>query len=289
MPSDPLSATFAALADPTRRAILARLAAGEASVKELAEPFAMTLPAVTKHLKVLQRAGLITQGRRGPVAALPPRRQAASARSRIGSSSTAGSGTRVSTGWTTISRNSKNGRRRMTAANRESGAVAEPPRDRRRRPTESWSPPASSTRLARLVFRAWTDPGRIGRWWGPRGFTTTTYAMDVRPGRRLAVLHARPRRRRLSRTRSPTSRSPSPRGSSTSTAGTSTASRSTSEATVTFEDRRRQDPAHDADDLPDGRGARLRRREVRGRPGPGQTIDRLGEYAAERGRAGRKP
>jgi DNA-binding transcriptional ArsR family regulator len=64
MPSDPLSVCFAALADPTRRAILARLSAGEASVKELAEPFKMTLPAVTKHLKVLQRAGLITQGRR---------------------------------------------------------------------------------------------------------------------------------------------------------------------------------------------------------------------------------
>ena len=64
MSTDPLSLTFAALADPTRRAILARLASGEASVKELAEPFHMTLPAVTKHLKVLQRAGLITQGRR---------------------------------------------------------------------------------------------------------------------------------------------------------------------------------------------------------------------------------
>lgn len=64
MATDSLSTTLAALADPTRRAILARLAAGEASVKELAEPFAMTLPAVTKHLRVLQRAGLITQGRR---------------------------------------------------------------------------------------------------------------------------------------------------------------------------------------------------------------------------------
>jgi DNA-binding transcriptional ArsR family regulator len=63
MQSDSLSATFAALADPTRRAILARLASGEASVKELAEPFEMSPPAVTKHLKVLQRAGLITQGR----------------------------------------------------------------------------------------------------------------------------------------------------------------------------------------------------------------------------------
>jgi DNA-binding transcriptional ArsR family regulator len=64
MTTDPLSRTLAALADPTRRAILARLAAGEATVTELAEPFAMTLPAVTKHLKVLQRAGLVTQGRR---------------------------------------------------------------------------------------------------------------------------------------------------------------------------------------------------------------------------------
>ncbi|MDB5800080.1 MAG: ArsR family transcriptional regulator [Rhodocyclales bacterium] len=63
MSADRLSATFAALADPTRRAILARLASGETSVTELAAPFDMSLPAVTKHLKVLQRAGLITQGR----------------------------------------------------------------------------------------------------------------------------------------------------------------------------------------------------------------------------------
>ncbi|MGY4831463.1 ArsR/SmtB family transcription factor [Sphaerotilaceae bacterium SBD11-9] len=63
MNPDHLSATFAALADPTRRAILARLSSGEATVKDLAAPFDMTPPAVTKHLKVLQRAGLITQGR----------------------------------------------------------------------------------------------------------------------------------------------------------------------------------------------------------------------------------
>jgi DNA-binding transcriptional ArsR family regulator len=61
---DPLSATFGALADPTRRAILARLAGGETSVTELAAPFKMSLPAVSKHLKVLQRAGLIERGRR---------------------------------------------------------------------------------------------------------------------------------------------------------------------------------------------------------------------------------
>jgi DNA-binding transcriptional ArsR family regulator len=63
MTTDRLSATFAALADPTRRAILARLIGGEASVKELAEPFEMSLPAVSKHLKVLERAGLIVRGR----------------------------------------------------------------------------------------------------------------------------------------------------------------------------------------------------------------------------------
>jgi DNA-binding transcriptional ArsR family regulator len=61
---DELSVTFAALSDPTRRAILARLAQGEATVLELAEPFQLSLPAVSKHLKVLQRAGLISQGRR---------------------------------------------------------------------------------------------------------------------------------------------------------------------------------------------------------------------------------
>ena len=64
MSPDPLSATFAALADPTRRAILARLASGESSVTEIARPFEMSLPAVSKHLKVLERAGLVARGRR---------------------------------------------------------------------------------------------------------------------------------------------------------------------------------------------------------------------------------
>jgi len=63
MPPDHLSATFSALADPTRRAILARLASGDACVKELIEPFEISAPAITKHLKVLERAGLITRGR----------------------------------------------------------------------------------------------------------------------------------------------------------------------------------------------------------------------------------
>ena len=63
MAADRLSVKFAALADPTRRAILARLALGETAVTELAEPFAMGLPAISKHLKVLERAGLVTKGR----------------------------------------------------------------------------------------------------------------------------------------------------------------------------------------------------------------------------------
>jgi DNA-binding transcriptional ArsR family regulator len=63
MPADELSTVFAALADPTRRAILARLSAGEASVTDLAKPFAMTMPAISKHLKVLEKAGLIERGR----------------------------------------------------------------------------------------------------------------------------------------------------------------------------------------------------------------------------------
>jgi DNA-binding transcriptional ArsR family regulator len=63
MTPDRLSSTFAALADPTRRAILARLATGEASVTELAEPFEMSMPAISKHIKVLERAGLVARGR----------------------------------------------------------------------------------------------------------------------------------------------------------------------------------------------------------------------------------
>jgi len=63
MPADRLSSAFAALADPTRRAILARLALGEATVTELAEPFEMSLPAISKHLKVLEQAGMIAQSR----------------------------------------------------------------------------------------------------------------------------------------------------------------------------------------------------------------------------------
>ena len=99
---DRLDETFAALANSTRRAILARLAEGEASVNELAEPFELTLPAISKHIKVLEQAGLVVRGRRAQYrpCALDAAR---SKRSRPGPSSTARSGRPASTGWTSTS------------------------------------------------------------------------------------------------------------------------------------------------------------------------------------------
>ncbi len=81
--TDKLSITFAALSDPTRRAILGRLSRGEKSVSELAKPFEMTMPAITKHLKVLERAGLIGARPRSTVATLPIEGQAASRSGRL--------------------------------------------------------------------------------------------------------------------------------------------------------------------------------------------------------------
>ena len=72
MPADKLSLTFAALADPTRRSILTRLAEGEATVNELAEPFPVSLPAISRHLKVLERAGLIVRSREAQWRPSPP-------------------------------------------------------------------------------------------------------------------------------------------------------------------------------------------------------------------------
>ena len=98
--TDPLSATLSALADPTRRAILARLSQGEATVNELAEPFDMSLPSISRHLKVLEGAGLISRGRAGAMAAVQAGDRAAEAGRWLARRSIGSSGREASTGWT---------------------------------------------------------------------------------------------------------------------------------------------------------------------------------------------
>ena len=172
MPTDTLSTTFAALADPTRRAILARLTSGEASVTELAEPFEMSLPAVSKHLKVLERAGLIARGREAQWRPCRLRR----ARSRTptsGWNDIAVSGRRASIAWTNTWEKFKSGRRNR--------ATTRFKRRRRRMADASNAPTASTqqdlviTRIfdapRELVWKAWTEPEHMMRWWGPKGFT----------------------------------------------------------------------------------------------------------------------
>ena len=112
MPTDQLSATFAALADPTRRAILARLASGECSVTELAEPFEMSMPAVSKHLRVLERAGLIARRREAQWRPCRIEAAAAQGRRRLGGALPRTSGSSASIGSTRIYRNCKRRRRR---------------------------------------------------------------------------------------------------------------------------------------------------------------------------------
>ena len=99
MPSDQLSATFAALADPTRRAILARLLLSECSVGELAEPFEMSMPAVSKHLRVLERAGLIAQRREAQWRRCRIKGSSLERMSPSGPSATGKSGKNGSTDW----------------------------------------------------------------------------------------------------------------------------------------------------------------------------------------------
>ena len=116
MTTTELDTTFAALSDPTRRAILARLATGEATVTELAAPFAISLPAISKHLKVLERAGLIPRGRDAQRRPCRLRGGAARGGCRVARSATASSGRRASTDWTNTCRTYKKGRRKMVAS-----------------------------------------------------------------------------------------------------------------------------------------------------------------------------
>src|SRR4051794_35099184 len=137
MPTDQLDLTFAALADPTRRAILERLAAGEATVSELTEPFPVSVQAVSKHLKVLEGAGLITRGR---TAQLRPSGSTGRhcGRRRSGSTATGASGSAASSEWSVA-------------------CMAERPDIEM-----NWTFDAPRER----VWREWTDPEAFADWYG---------------------------------------------------------------------------------------------------------------------------
>jgi len=148
--SDPLSTTFAALADPTRRAILARLSSGEASVTELAFPFKMSMPAISKHLKVLEQAGLIARKReaqsRPCELAAQPLKEAA-----VGSATTACFGSNASTVSTHSYAKCKSRKRRRGRMS------ANPAAERELVLTRTFDAPSA------LVFDAWTDPKASGQ------------------------------------------------------------------------------------------------------------------------------
>ena len=174
--SEHLDATFSALADPTRRAILARLASGETSVSELAEPFEMSMPAISKHLKVLQRAGLIERGRE---AQWRPCRLAAGP-------------LKDASDWLDhyrrfweeafdrledYLRECRRGlaKRRRTKMAARSNAAAESV-DRELVITRVFDAPRE------LVWKAFTERERMAKWWGIKGFTTRILELDLRPG-----------------------------------------------------------------------------------------------------------
>jgi uncharacterized protein YndB with AHSA1/START domain/DNA-binding transcriptional ArsR family regulator len=174
MAVDRLSGTFAALADPTRRAILARLAGGEATVNQLAEPFPVSLQAISKDLKVLERAGLISRGRTAQWR--PARLQ--------------GRPLEEAAGW--LLRHGSSGKAASTA----STSTCESSRKDRPVPEPSGTPATTRREFTitrvfdaprRLVWTAWTEPEHIAPWWAPHGLTTplSTVSMDVRPGGRF--------------------------------------------------------------------------------------------------------
>ena len=172
--ADKLSMTFAALADPTRRAVLARLALGEASVAELARPFKMTVRAVSKHVSVLEKAGLVARAgtRSGGRAGSAWHRFA---RWTTGWSATAACGKAASTTSRRCSTRSSEGRS-MTLAN-----------DR----ADAWAAEFTLTRVLKapraLVYRIWTDPKYVALWWGIAGATNPVCELDVRPGGRWRI------------------------------------------------------------------------------------------------------
>ena len=176
MATDTLSITFSALADPTRRAILARLAKGAATVKELSAPFAMSGPAVSKHLRVLERAGLIARGReaqwrpcRLDAAPLEEVAEWAENYRRFWDASYE----RLDDYLNSSSRR----RRTMTTANRLGATTFATPSDTEIVVTRVVDAPRE------LVFDAWTKPEHIANWMlGPEGWTMPVCEIDLRPG-----------------------------------------------------------------------------------------------------------
>ena len=179
MTGDALSSTFAALADPTRRAILARLAAGETTVTALAEPFTMSLPGVSKHLKVLERAGLITRGRHAQWR--PCRLDAGPLREvdawldryrRFWTESF----DRLDDHLATVEEKDK-----FMSANEGAGNAATGKAEHELVITRVFDRPRA------VVFRAWTNPEQVTQWWGPHGFTNPVCQLDVRPGGAIRI------------------------------------------------------------------------------------------------------
>ena len=205
MAVDQLSATFSALADPTRRAILARLASGDCSVTELAEPFDMSMPAVSKHLRVLERAAWLREGAK-PSGAPAGLTRALSSTSPTGPIGTARSGNRASTVSIDYLQELKRRRRNMAVSSVANSDTfkASTPSDREVVLTRLFDAPR------RLVFDAMTKPEHVKRWWGCLGerHSVPVCEIDLRGGRRLAVRRPQSegRRhvlRRLSRDRGP--------------------------------------------------------------------------------------
>jgi uncharacterized protein YndB with AHSA1/START domain/DNA-binding transcriptional ArsR family regulator len=163
MPADQLSLTFTALADPTHRSILTRLAEGEATVSELAEPFSVSLPAISRHLKVLERAGLIVRGREAQWR--PCRMQAAVAHAR------------GRPGWIDATRTCAGKDGKMSDGTPVAGAEQEV------LITRIFDAPREQ------VFRAWTDPDELAAWYGPEQMETPRerISIDLRVGGRYEL------------------------------------------------------------------------------------------------------
>ena len=165
--------TFAALADPTRRAILARLARGEATVNELAEPFAISLQGVSKHLKVLERAGLIARGRDRQLR--PSRLQ--------------GTALKQAADWLAEYR---------PFWDDSFDRLGEHLRELQRGTGMTGTATAHELAITRVydapreqVWQAWTEPEQLTRWWGKRGWSAplSTITMDVRPGGEFSLVN----------------------------------------------------------------------------------------------------